>query len=102
MMRWQARVQATSPTIRLLDDLGERGVGTAHGRGCTSTHTAFLSQGLAHELQLVLAPLIVGQADAASFLSPACYPGGSTRRMNLVDVTASSRRPGGRRAHRAG
>lgn len=71
---------------RLLDDLGARGVGRLMVEGGSSIHTAFLSQGLADELHLAIAPLIVGQADAPSFLHPAVYPGGSGRRMKLAEV----------------
>lgn len=49
-------------------------------------HTAFLSAGLADELHLAIAPLVVGDAAAPRFLLPAHYPGGSTRRMQLMDV----------------
>lgn len=71
---------------RLLDDLGDRGVGRLMVEGGSSIHTAFLSQGLADELHLAIAPLIVGQADAPAFLHPAAYPGGPRRRMKLAEV----------------
>ncbi|MFE9484630.1 RibD family protein [Streptomyces spororaveus] len=71
---------------RLLDDLGERGVQQLMVEGGGSIHTAFLSQGLADEIHLAIAPLVVGQADAPSFLNPASYPGGSTRRMKLAEA----------------
>lgn len=56
--------------------------------GGSSVHTAFLSAGLADELHLAVAPLIVGDAAAPPFLRPAAYPGGSTRRMQLAEVRA--------------
>lgn len=49
-------------------------------------HTQLLEQGFADELQLVLAPLLVGQADAPRMLNPAAYPGGPTRRMRLLET----------------
>ncbi|WP_406336360.1 RibD family protein [Streptomyces zaomyceticus] len=70
----------------LLDDLGERGVKKLMVEGGGSIHTAFLSQGLVDEIHLAVAPLIVGDAAAPRFLSPATYPGGSTRRMTLAEA----------------
>ncbi|WP_433208979.1 RibD family protein [Nocardia sp. CA-107356] len=71
----------------LLDDLGDRGIGQLMIEGGTSIHTAVLSADLADELHLAVAPLLVGQADAPRFVNPAAFPGGSRRRMQLVDVT---------------
>ncbi|WP_349253978.1 dihydrofolate reductase family protein [Streptomyces sp. BPTC-684] len=71
---------------RLLDDLGERGIERLMVEGGGSIHTAFLSQGLVDEIHLAIAPLVVGEADAPSFLNPATYPGGSTRRMKLAEA----------------
>lgn len=71
---------------RLLDDLGKRGVRQLMVEGGGSIHTAFLSQDLADEIHLAIAPLLVGQADAPQFLSPAKYPGGSTSRMRLLEA----------------
>ena len=71
---------------QMLDDLGNRNVNKLMVEGGSSVHTAFLSQGLADELHLAIAPLIVGQADAPSFLNPATYPGGPRRRMQLAAV----------------
>lgn len=70
---------------RLLDDLGERGVQRLMVEGGGRVHTAFLSEGLADEIHLAIAPLVVGQAGAPSFLNPADYPGGSIRRMKLAE-----------------
>ncbi|ATL67826.1 RibD family protein [Nocardia terpenica] len=71
----------------LLDDLGDRGIGQLMIEGGTSIHTAVLAAGLADELHLAVAPLLVGQADAPRFVNPAEFPGGSRRRMQLTDVT---------------
>jgi len=51
-------------------------------------HTQFLAQGLADELHLAVAPLLVGQAGAPQFLNPAEFPGVSVRRMRLVGASA--------------
>ncbi|GAB2700817.1 RibD family protein [Nocardia thraciensis] len=71
----------------LLDDLGDRGIGQLMIEGGTSIHTAVLSAGLADEVHVAVAPLLVGQTDAPRFLNPAEFPGGTRRRMHLVDVT---------------
>ncbi|MFC1232097.1 MULTISPECIES: dihydrofolate reductase family protein [Streptomyces] len=42
-------------------------------------HTQLLTQGLADELQLVLAPLLVGDPDAARLFGPGTYQGGRLR-----------------------
>jgi riboflavin-specific deaminase-like protein len=72
---------------KLLDDLGKRGIGRLMVEGGESIHTAFLSQGLADELHLAVAPLVVGEA-GPRFLNHAAFPGGSTRRMHLAEVRA--------------
>ncbi|BAJ30584.1 putative 5-amino-6-(5-phosphoribosylamino) uracil reductase [Kitasatospora setae KM-6054] len=75
---------AAVPLGAVLDDLGARGVRRLMVEGGGSVHTRFLAEGLADELQLAVAPLLVGQADAPRFLSPAAYPGGPARRMRLL------------------
>ncbi|GAA2118061.1 hypothetical protein GCM10009759_64980 [Kitasatospora saccharophila] len=82
-----ADVVSTGATVdfgALLDDLGTRGVQRLMVEGGGRIHTQFLSQGLADEIHLAIAPLVVGDADAPRFLHPATYPGGSTRRMRLL------------------
>jgi len=64
----------------LLDDLGARGIGKLMVEGGGMTHTAFLSAGLADEIHLAVAPVVVGRAGAPRFLNPAHYPGGPARR----------------------
>ncbi|MGW3228690.1 RibD family protein [Kitasatospora sp. NPDC001095] len=68
----------------LLDDLASRGVERLMVEGGGQIHTQFLSQGLADEIHLAIAPLLVGDAAAPRFLHPADYPGGSSRRMRLL------------------
>lgn len=70
----------------MLDDLGARGVGRLMVEGGGHIHTAFLSQGLADEIHMAVAPIIVGHGSAPRFLNPAEYPGGPTRRMHLAEA----------------
>lgn len=71
----------------LLDDLGGRGIDRLMVEGGSRIHTAFLSAGLADELHLAIGPTLVGDPRAPRFLEPAAFPGGSTRRMRLLDIT---------------
>lgn len=73
---------------RMLDDLGQRGIDKLMVEGGGQIHTALLSQGLADEIHLAIAPTLVGQADAPRFLSPASYPGGPAHRMRLTEARA--------------
>ncbi|MFI1944111.1 RibD family protein [Streptomyces virginiae] len=85
-----AEVVSTGPAIdfgALLDDLGARGIERLMVEGGGQIHTAFLSQGLADEIHLAIAPLVVGDPGAPRFLNPAKYPGGSTRRMHLAEAS---------------
>ncbi|MBV6701135.1 RibD family protein [Kitasatospora aureofaciens] len=70
----------------VLDDLGARGVRRLMVEGGGSVHTQFLAQGLADELQLAMAPLLVGQTEAPRFVHPAAFPGGPARRMRLLEA----------------
>ncbi|MFI9415051.1 RibD family protein [Nocardia gamkensis] len=71
----------------LLDDLGRRGVDRLMVEGGTRIHTAFLAADLADELQLAIAPILVGDTAAPRFLDPADFPGAPHRRMRLTGVT---------------
>ncbi|PPJ32391.1 deaminase [Nocardia nova] len=71
----------------LLDDLGERGIARLMVEGGGRIHTAFLAADLADELLMAVAPVLVGDSGAPKFLHPADFPGGSRRRMALVDMT---------------
>lgn len=84
-----ADVVSTGPAIdlgRVLDDLGARGIARLMVEGGSRIHTGFLSQGLADEIHMAVAPVVVGDADAPRFLNPADYPGGSSRRMCLAEA----------------
>lgn len=69
-----------------LDELGRRGVRRLMVEGGATVHTQLMAAGLADELHLAIAPLLVGQKDAPKFLGPADYPGGSTARMRLLEA----------------
>ncbi|WP_405871380.1 dihydrofolate reductase family protein [Streptomyces sp. NBC_00005] len=65
---------------RLLEHLHDvRGVRRLMVEGGGTIHTQLLQQGLADELQLVLAPLFVGEADAPRLFGPGGYQGGRLR-----------------------
>ncbi|MDQ1069491.1 dihydrofolate reductase family protein [Streptomyces canus] len=68
---------------RLLEHLHEeRGVDRLMVEGGGRVHTQLLQQGLADELQLVLAPLFVGTPDAPRLFGPGSYQAG---RLRLVE-----------------
>jgi 5-amino-6-(5-phosphoribosylamino)uracil reductase len=67
----------------LLADLAARGVGRLLVEGGTAVHTTFLSNGLADELSLAIAPILVG--GGTRFVDPADFPGD---RLRLLGVEA--------------
>ncbi|MER7577490.1 dihydrofolate reductase family protein [Streptomyces sp. NPDC126514] len=69
-----------------LDELGRRGVGRLMVEGGGTIHTQLMAADLADEVHLAIAPLLVGQPEAARFLSAADYPGGTTARMKVLEV----------------
>ncbi|WP_333770310.1 RibD family protein [Streptomyces sp. IBSBF 2435] len=82
-----ADVVGTGPAVdfgALLDDLARRGVRQLMVEGGGSIHTQFLARGLADEMQVAVAPVLVGQPGAPRFLGAADYPGGPTRRLTLI------------------
>ncbi|WP_340377869.1 dihydrofolate reductase family protein [Streptomyces sp. SS7] len=65
---------------RLLEHLhDERGVRRLMVEGGGTIHTQLLQQGLADEVQLVLAPLFVGDPGAPRLFGPGAYQGGRLR-----------------------
>lgn len=70
----------------LLNDLGGRGIDQLMVEGGGSIHTAFLSAGLVDEILMAVAPILVGDPAAPSFLGPGPYPGGPQYRMRLAEV----------------
>jgi 5-amino-6-(5-phosphoribosylamino)uracil reductase len=49
-------------------------------------HTQFLTQDLADEIQFVVAPFFVGQADAPRFVNSGSFPQSDAHRMTLAEV----------------
>jgi 5-amino-6-(5-phosphoribosylamino)uracil reductase len=70
----------------LLADLADRGVGRLMVEGGTSTHTRFLTAGLADELHLVVAPFFVGDSRAPRFVGDGAFPWHPGRRARLAAV----------------
>lgn len=70
----------------MLADLSHRGVRRLMVEGGGRTHTAFLAQGLVDELQLVVAPFLVGDAAAPRFVHPGTFPYGPDNPLHLHDV----------------
>ncbi|MGC4943645.1 RibD family protein [Kribbella sp. DT2] len=70
----------------VLDDLAARGVRRLMVEGGGTVHTQFLSAGLVDELQLVVAPFLVGDRQAPRFVGEALFPQDSGHRMNLAEV----------------
>ena len=68
------------------DDLAGRGVRRLLVEGGSRVHTQFLARGLADELQLVIAPIFVGDPGAHRFVGPGRFPWNPGRRATLVDV----------------
>ncbi|MGW0915995.1 dihydrofolate reductase family protein [Streptomyces sp. NPDC002784] len=67
---------------RLLADLHGRGIGRLMVEGGGRVHTQLLQEGLADELQLVVAPLFVGDPSAPRLFGPGGYQRG---RLRLVE-----------------
>ena len=85
-----AEVVSLGPAVdfgALLDDLGARGVDRLMVEGGGTVHTALLSAGLADEIRMAIAPMLIGQGEAPRFVNPAEFPGGPARRFHLEDVT---------------
>jgi 5-amino-6-(5-phosphoribosylamino)uracil reductase len=71
---------------RLLADLRARGVARLMVEGGTAVHTLFLTAGVVDELQLVVAPFFVGDADAPRFVGPGRFPHDTAHRMRLAQA----------------
>jgi riboflavin biosynthesis pyrimidine reductase/pyrimidine deaminase RibD-like protein len=70
----------------LLADLTARGVRRLMVEGGTSTHTEFLTRGLADELHLVVAPFFVGDRDAPRFVHDGRFRWSATHPATLAEV----------------
>jgi 5-amino-6-(5-phosphoribosylamino)uracil reductase len=71
---------------RISEDLGARGVQRLMVEGGGKVHTQFLTDNLADELQLVVAPFFVGDSRAPRFVSDGHFPWNSDRRATLAEV----------------
>jgi 5-amino-6-(5-phosphoribosylamino)uracil reductase len=71
---------------RLSEDLGARGVQRLMVEGGGKVHTQFLTDNLADELQLVVAPFFVGDSRAPRFVSDGLFPWNPDRRATLAEV----------------
>jgi 5-amino-6-(5-phosphoribosylamino)uracil reductase len=67
-------------------DLAARGVERLMVEGGGAVHTQFLSEDLVDELQLVVAPVFVGDSRAPRFVRDGTFPWNPGRRAELVDV----------------
>src|SRR6266542_2406475 len=72
--------------IRVLADLAGRHIGRLVVEGGSSTHTRFLTAGLADEAHLVVAPFFVGDSRAPRFVGDGEFPWNSHRRASLAEV----------------
>ncbi len=70
----------------LSEDLHERGVRRLMVEGGGSMNTQFLTANLADELQLVVAPLFVGDSRARRFVGDGAFPWHPERRATLAEV----------------
>jgi 5-amino-6-(5-phosphoribosylamino)uracil reductase len=67
-------------------DLHRRGVRRLMVEGGGEVHTQLLSEGLADELRLVVAPVFVGDRDATRFVGPGSFPFSGGNRARLVET----------------
>jgi 5-amino-6-(5-phosphoribosylamino)uracil reductase len=81
-----AEVIRVTALPELLADLGRRGVTRLLVEGGGRVHTQFLTEGLADELLLAVAPFFVGDPAAPRFAGPGVYPNGPGDRMTLAGV----------------
>ena len=67
-------------------NLASRGVERLMVEGGGNVHTQFLTDDLVDELQLVMAPIFVGDSDAPRFVLDGRFPWNPGRRATLADV----------------
>jgi 5-amino-6-(5-phosphoribosylamino)uracil reductase len=80
-------IDAGSPLdlVTMLADLAARGIRRLMVEGGQNIDTQFLAAGLADELQLVIAPIFVGDAGAPRLVGAAAFPCDSGHRMTLAE-----------------
>ena len=71
---------------RLSNDLAARGVERLLVEGGGNVHTQFLTDDLVDELQLVIAPVFVGDSQAPRFVRDGRFPWNPARRATLAEV----------------
>jgi 5-amino-6-(5-phosphoribosylamino)uracil reductase len=71
---------------RVCEDLSDRGVARLMVEGGGSILTQFLTADLADELQLVIAPIFVGDSRARRFVDDGRFPWNPHRRASLAEV----------------
>lgn len=76
----------TVEMCRLTSDLAARGVERLMVEGGGTVHTQFLTADLVDELQLVVAPVFVGDSQAPRFVRDGCFPWNPARRARLAAV----------------
>ena len=74
------------------EDLYSRGVRRLMVEGGGTVHTQFLTNDLADELHLVVAPFFVGDSRARRFVDDGRFPWNPQHRAELVEVRADRRR----------
>jgi 5-amino-6-(5-phosphoribosylamino)uracil reductase len=72
--------------VTVVSDLASRGIRRLMVEGGQITHTQFLAAGLVDELQLVIAPFLVGDPNAPRFVGAAAFPWDSGHRMTLAET----------------
>ena len=77
---------ATRSDAQAQPDLAARGVERLMVEGGGKVHTQFLTDDLVDELQLVVAPVFVGDSQAPRFVRDGVFPWNSGRRATLADV----------------
>lgn len=70
----------------IVADLGDRGFGRLMVEGGGRLHTQFLTEDLADELQLVVAPFFVGEARAPRFVEAGRFPWTASHRATLAET----------------
>lgn len=68
------------------EDLAARGVRRLMVEGGATVHTQFLTNNLVDELQLVIAPMFVGDSRARRFVTDGSFPWTHDQRAELADV----------------
>ena len=86
-----ATVVDIGPRVRMRDltgDLFDRGVRRLMVEGGGTVHTQFLTEALADELHLVVAPFFVGDSRARRFVGDGAFPWCADHRATLVETRA--------------